>query len=78
MKRRGFLGLMSGLAGAAAQRDFFGALLAEEEGPKTSTGIIGMYVHQHWPYNHPYAPGPGQWRTIMAMPTGSASWVSIP
>lgn len=23
--------------------------------PKLVTGVIGMYVHQHWPYKHPYA-----------------------
>ncbi len=23
--------------------------------PKAPEKIIGMYVHQHWPYNHPYA-----------------------
>ena len=55
MKRRGFLGLMGGLAGAAARRGFFDALLAKGEEQRTSAGIIGMYVHQHWPYNHPYS-----------------------
>src|ERR1035437_6473705 len=55
MKRRGFLGLMGGLAGAAARPGFFDALLAKGEEQRTSAGIIGMYVHQHWPYNHPYA-----------------------
>src|SRR5579863_6647320 len=29
--------------------------LAAEAGPKLVTGVIGMYVHQHWPYKHPYA-----------------------
>ena len=46
---------MGSLAGAAAQPDFFGAISAEGEEPKASTGIIGMYVHQHWPYNHHYS-----------------------
>ena len=55
MKRRGFLGLMGGLAGAAARPGFFDALLAKGEEQRTSAGIIGMYVHQHWPYNHPYS-----------------------
>lgn len=25
------------------------------QSPELMTGVIGMYVHQHWPYNHPYA-----------------------
>ncbi|MGA2256888.1 MAG: hypothetical protein ABSG53_19730, partial [Thermoguttaceae bacterium] len=33
--------------------------------PSTNTKLIGMYVHQHWPYNHPYAARTwtrGDWR----------------
>ena len=55
MKRRGFLGLMGGLTGTAAQPAFLDALLLGGEEPRASGGIIGMYIHQHWPYNHPYA-----------------------
>jgi len=55
MKRRGFLSLVGGLAGTAAQPAFLDALLLAGEEPRASAGIIGMYVHQHWPYNHPYA-----------------------
>src|SRR5437870_2445232 len=22
--------------------------------PTPSTKMVGMYIHQHWPYNHPY------------------------
>ncbi len=25
------------------------------EPPKLLENVVGMYVHQHWPYNHPYA-----------------------
>ncbi len=31
------------------------APLSAEEETKTKEPIIGMYVHQHWSYNHPYA-----------------------
>ena len=55
MKRRGFLGWVGGLAGGAARPNFFEALLAEGEEQRTSAGIIGMYIHQHWPYHHPYS-----------------------
>jgi hypothetical protein len=44
---------MGGLAGAAARPGLFTALGAEGEGQQT--GIIGIYVHQHWPYHHPYS-----------------------
>jgi hypothetical protein len=27
------------------------ALLA----PVCQAGVVGIYIHQHWPYNHPYA-----------------------
>src|SRR5271169_2364078 len=47
MKRRGFLSLMGGLAGATAQPGFFNALLAEGDEHPNSDGIIGMYIHQH-------------------------------
>ena len=55
MKRRGFLYLLGGLAGLAARAGISDAPLDEGQGQGTSSGIIGMYVHQHWPYNHPYA-----------------------
>jgi hypothetical protein len=29
--------------------------MAEAPQTQPSGKIIGMYVHQHWPYNHPYA-----------------------
>jgi hypothetical protein len=36
------LALLTGVARAAEQ-------------PKLLEHVVGMYVHQHWPYNHPYA-----------------------
>ncbi len=39
--------------------------------------LIGMYVHQHWPYNHPYAGAPGPTTTGTAIWTGSTGWGSI-
>ena len=55
MKRRGFLCLVGGLAGLGARAGIGHALLDEGKEQGTSSGIIGIYVHQHWPYNHPYA-----------------------
>jgi len=31
------------------------SLHAAEAASRPTGKIIGMYVHQHWPYNHPYA-----------------------
>lgn len=36
--------LLMALAGAASGQS-----------PSAGSRIVGMYVHQHWPYNHPYA-----------------------
>ncbi len=54
MNRRGFLGGMCGMAGAAVRPGWSNLLGAPPEAQKTSAGIVGVYVHQHWPYNHPY------------------------
>ena len=54
MRRRRFLYGAGGLAGLTIQRGGFGSFsLADAK--KHGDRIIGMYVHQHWPYNHPYA-----------------------
>src|SRR5687767_12181476 len=29
--------------------------LAVSNGGASADRIVGLYVHQHWPYNHPYA-----------------------
>ena len=55
MRRRRFLYLTGGLAGLTARPNTFDTLFAEDEAQAGADGIIGMYVHQHWPYNHPYA-----------------------
>jgi hypothetical protein len=53
MRRRDFLYGMGGVAGLTAC-DSFGSIIAG--GQKISGGkVVGMYIHQHWPYNHPYA-----------------------
>jgi hypothetical protein len=46
------LGMVSSAAGAEIP-----STVARPLPPRTasSTKLIGMYVHQHWPYNHPYA-----------------------
>lgn len=54
MKRRGFLQLLAGLAGTAAQPGAGGLVFGDPTGT-ASEGMLGMYIHQHWPYNHPYA-----------------------
>jgi hypothetical protein len=55
MDRRKFFYLTGGLAGLVVQSwDGTGFDLHTEEG--TAKGkIVGMYVHEGWPYNHPYA-----------------------
>jgi hypothetical protein len=45
---------MGGLTGLATPAGIPDALLEAGKAPGTSSEIIGMYVHQHWPYNHPY------------------------
>ena len=55
MNRRGFMGLMGGLGGALARPGSFDGLLAKAGEQRAEAGIIGMYIHQHWPYNHPYS-----------------------
>jgi hypothetical protein len=59
MDRRKFLYLTGGLAGLLGSGD--GAVFAFDDKngiatPKTTPStILGMYVHEGWPYNHPYA-----------------------
>ena len=55
MKRRDFLYFISGAASLAVRPGIGTCLLAGGKEQGISAGIIGMYVHQHWPYNHPYA-----------------------
>ena len=53
MKRRDFL-----CSAAASGTGFMlsGSLLTTAaEGPSATAPLFGMYVHQGWPYNHPYA-----------------------
>ena len=54
MRRRDFLYSIGGFAGLAAY-DNFGPAIAEVGGKSASGKVVGMYIHQHWPYNHPYA-----------------------
>jgi hypothetical protein len=53
MKRREFLqSTVAAGAGLMLSRNLYG------EAPANSNAadkLVGMYVHQHWPYNHPYA-----------------------
>ena len=55
MNRRGFIHFMARSAGVAAQAGMATALFAEGKEHATRDGILGMYVHEGWPYKHPYA-----------------------
>ena len=55
MKRRDFLCLMGGVAGLAVRPGIGTSLFAGGEERGASDGILGMYIHAGWPYNHPYA-----------------------
>ena len=55
MDRREFLYLAGGLAGASACLSGNLAFSFAAEGRTAPSKIVGMYVHEGWPYNHPYA-----------------------
>lgn len=55
MLRRGFLQQLGAMPGVASEFGAFHRLFADVPRSTDSKGIIGMYVHQHWPYKHPYA-----------------------
>ena len=55
MRRRDFI-YAGGLAGVTLGPAQFGVFSSAGSTKSGATGkIIGMYIHQHWPYNHPYA-----------------------
>ena len=51
MKRRDFLYGMGGVAGLTG----LGFALGPAEPRAGGSKVVGMYIHQHWPYKHPYA-----------------------
>ena len=51
MKRRNFLYFMGGVTGLVGRLGVRDAFLGDGK----EHGLIGIYVHQHWPYKHPYA-----------------------
>ena len=56
MRRRDFLYSTGALASLAWKRGALGAFsLSGSTGNRAAGKMIGMYVHQHWPYKHPYA-----------------------
>jgi len=55
MIRRGCLQRLAVMTGIASESGAFYRLFADVPSPTASEGVIGMYIHQHWPYNHPYA-----------------------
>jgi hypothetical protein len=55
MRRRDFLYSGGGLAGLALSSARFSVSPADSEKNGPPSKIVGMYIHQHWPYKHPYA-----------------------
>jgi hypothetical protein len=55
MERRRFVHLMGGLAGLGALAGSVTSLLAGKESRGITDPILGMYIHEGWPYKHPYA-----------------------
>jgi hypothetical protein len=54
VRRRRFLYVMGGLASLKAYGNSGWALPGSGAGAPRDR-VVGMYIHQHWPYNHPYA-----------------------
>ena len=54
MDRRNFIYILGGLASLSRYEGFATAVshVAAQPGDQK---LVGMYIHQHWPYNHPYA-----------------------
>ncbi len=55
MDRRRFLYLSGGFAALAARAGGSSILSPVAGNGGTAEGLLGMYVHEGWPYNHPYA-----------------------
>jgi hypothetical protein len=55
MERRRFVYLMGGAAGLAIRPEIATSLLAGSKAQGIRDDVLGMYVHEGWPYKHPYA-----------------------
>jgi hypothetical protein len=56
MRRRDFLYSAGGLVGLAlGPTEFSVSAAADSQQNGPADKIVGMYIHQHWPYKHPYA-----------------------
>ena len=55
MNRRTFLYLTAGLAGLASQSARGAIFFPDTLNRSAPSNVLGMYVHEGWPYNHPYA-----------------------
>ncbi len=55
MKRRRFVQLMAAAAGYAVQPASSAPRLVTDHEPGAPGPILGMYIHEGWPYKHPYA-----------------------
>jgi hypothetical protein len=54
MERRRFVYLMGGVAGLGVRPGMGTSLFAGEK-RGASAEVLGMYIHEGWPYKHPYA-----------------------
>jgi hypothetical protein len=54
MDRRSFIYILGGLASLSEYEDLAAGVFPVAAQPADKK-VVGMYVHQHWPYNHPYA-----------------------
>lgn len=55
MKRRQLLCFMGGVAGLASYSNIRNSFVTGQDGQNSSASVLGTYVHEGWPYNHPYA-----------------------
>ena len=76
MHRRKFLYLTGGLAGLAMQPATNVILFREAANKQIQRDVLGMYVHEGWPYNHPYAARTWTVEDWRGMPTVSPSWAT--
>ena len=54
MDRRNFIYILGGLASLSGSEGLEAAVSQVAAWPGGKK-LVGMYIHQHWPYNHPYA-----------------------
>ncbi len=55
MDRRSFICLLLGRLTSLSRYEGFAAAVSHVAAQPGDKKLWGMYIHQHWPYNHPYA-----------------------